>query len=203
VALLSGWQVVEELRVAMRGEHEERMMPAVAALLDRAGVRPGDLAVIMCGAGPGSFTSLRVSAAIAKGMAHGLRIPLLVASSLLLVPAGAEPSLPPGLYSAVLDAMRGEVFGLDFSVGTDGSIVPGEGTWLAPMEDVRARAAVSGRVLIGPGEPTKLEPAARGFARLWRYGLLREVDVSTWEPDYGRKAEAQVRWEAAHGRPLT
>jgi tRNA threonylcarbamoyladenosine biosynthesis protein TsaB len=157
----------------------------------------------MCGDGPGSFTSLRVSAAIAKGLAHGLGRPLVVASSLLLVPAGAEPSLSPGLYSAVLDAMRGEVFGLDFSVGADGSIVPGDGTWLAPLEEVRARAAVSGRVLVGPGEQLKLEPAARGFARLGRYGLLREVDVMTWQPDYGRKAEAQVRWEAAHGRPLT
>ncbi|HWP03409.1 MAG TPA: tRNA (adenosine(37)-N6)-threonylcarbamoyltransferase complex dimerization subunit type 1 TsaB [Gemmatimonadaceae bacterium] len=203
VALLSGWQVMEEVRVPIRGQHEERMTPAIAALLDRAGVRPGDLAVIMCGAGPGSFTSLRVSAAIAKGLAHGLRIPLLVASSLLLVPAGAEPSLPPGLYSAVVDAMRGEVFGLDFSVRADGSIVPGEGTWLAPIEDVRARTAVSGRVLVGPSELMKLEPAARGFARLWRYGLLRKVEVGAWEPDYGRKAEAQVRWEAAHGRPLT
>ena len=26
--------------------------------------------------------------------------------------------------------------------------------------------------------------------------------MTTWEPDYGRKAEAQVRWEAAHGREL-
>jgi tRNA threonylcarbamoyladenosine biosynthesis protein TsaB len=29
------------------------------------------------------------------------------------------------------------------------------------------------------------------------------VNLASWEPDYGRLAEAQVRWEAAHGRPLT
>jgi tRNA threonylcarbamoyladenosine biosynthesis protein TsaB len=28
------------------------------------------------------------------------------------------------------------------------------------------------------------------------------VDLASWEPSYGRLAEAQVRWEAAHGRPL-
>jgi len=28
------------------------------------------------------------------------------------------------------------------------------------------------------------------------------IAIETWEPDYGRLAEAQVRWEAAHGRPL-
>jgi tRNA threonylcarbamoyladenosine biosynthesis protein TsaB len=27
-------------------------------------------------------------------------------------------------------------------------------------------------------------------------------DLNTWEPAYGRLAEAQVKWEAAHGRPL-
>jgi tRNA threonylcarbamoyladenosine biosynthesis protein TsaB len=28
------------------------------------------------------------------------------------------------------------------------------------------------------------------------------VDLASWEPDYGRLAEAQVRWEAEHGRAL-
>jgi tRNA threonylcarbamoyladenosine biosynthesis protein TsaB len=28
------------------------------------------------------------------------------------------------------------------------------------------------------------------------------VDLERWEPSYGRLAEAQVKWEAAHGRPL-
>ncbi|MDF1506325.1 hypothetical protein, partial [Roseisolibacter sp. H3M3-2] len=31
---------------------------------------------------------------------------------------------------------------------------------------------------------------------------LAPVDLALWEPDYGRKAEAQVRWEAEHGRAL-
>ena len=28
------------------------------------------------------------------------------------------------------------------------------------------------------------------------------ADLAAWEPAYGRLAEAQVKWEAAHGRPL-
>ena len=28
------------------------------------------------------------------------------------------------------------------------------------------------------------------------------VDLASWEPAYGRLAEAQVRWESTHGRPL-
>jgi hypothetical protein len=34
-------------------------------------------------------------------------------------------------------------------------------------------------------------------------GGAREVpDPSEWEPFYGRPAEAQAKWEIAHGRPL-
>jgi tRNA threonylcarbamoyladenosine biosynthesis protein TsaB len=29
------------------------------------------------------------------------------------------------------------------------------------------------------------------------------ADLAGWEPAYGRLAEAQVKWEAAHGRPLS
>jgi tRNA threonylcarbamoyladenosine biosynthesis protein TsaB len=28
------------------------------------------------------------------------------------------------------------------------------------------------------------------------------VDLATWEPAYGRLAEAQVKWEREHGRAL-
>jgi tRNA threonylcarbamoyladenosine biosynthesis protein TsaB len=31
---------------------------------------------------------------------------------------------------------------------------------------------------------------------------VHPVALDTWEPAYGRLAEAQVKWEAAHGRPL-
>jgi tRNA threonylcarbamoyladenosine biosynthesis protein TsaB len=47
-------------------------------------------------------------------------------------------------------------------------------------------------------------PRARAAARL--AGLIDATpaaDLASWEPAYGRLAEAQVKWEAAHGRPLT
>jgi hypothetical protein len=33
-------------------------------------------------------------------------------------------------------------------------------------------------------------------------GASRVEAVTTWEPEYGRPAEAQARWEMTHGRPL-
>jgi hypothetical protein len=57
--------------------------------------------------------------------------------------------------------------------------------------------------VIGPGQRWEATPHARGVAPI--LGSIIEsgpVDLASWEPDYGRLAEAQVRWEAAHGRPL-
>jgi hypothetical protein len=36
----------------------------------------------------------------------------------------------------------------------------------------------------------------------WEGGLEPVGEAALAEPDYGRPAEAQARWEAAHGRPL-
>jgi tRNA threonylcarbamoyladenosine biosynthesis protein TsaB len=204
VALLRGDAVIAEREAAMRGRDEERLMPAVAALLAEAGVTPGSLARVVCGAGPGSFTSLRIAASIAKGIASAHDLPLGAVSSLLLIVAGARPALPAGSYLAVLDAMRGERFVAEVSVGTDGGVGLVSRRLLVGAADVEAEAASRGARLIGPGQPLDVAPHARGVARLASAPeAVADVDLATWEPDYGRVAEAQAKWEAAHGRPLS
>lgn len=201
-ALIRGDTVVTQRVTAMRGEREERLMPAVADLFAEAAVGPGELNGVACGGGPGSFTSLRIAASIAKGIAAARNLPLFVASSPLLVVAGAEPALPAGRYVVLLDAMRGDVFGLSVRVDASGNLHPGGGPWLATREEGLARAAREEATVVGPAEGRSLAPHARGFTRLLASGLATRVDVARWEPDYGRKAEAQVRWEQAHGRAL-
>ena len=81
-------------------------MPMLADCLASAGVGVTEVSRIVCGSGPGSFTSLRVAASIAKGIAAGVGCPLFSVSSLLLIPAAAE--LAAGRYISALPAMRGE-----------------------------------------------------------------------------------------------
>lgn len=202
VAVLLDGQVRAERTVAMRGVHEERLMPAVADALREAGAGVHELEQVACGAGPGSFTSLRIAASIAKGIAVARRIPLVVASSPLLIVAGAAPPLEEGRYLALLDAMRGDVYGLDVVVDAPGRLAPLGEPWLLARGDAESRAAAAGARLVGPAETRARAPHARGFAMLLSAGLVREVDIASWEPDYGRKAEAQVRWEQTHGREL-
>lgn len=205
VAVLDGARVLATQSAAMRGATEERLMPAVAAALAAAGVPARDLTRIVCGAGPGSFTSLRIAGAIAKGLAlaAGGATPLYAVPTALLVAAGAEPALAAGAYLVTLDAMRGDRFAALVQVGPDGAPTRLEGQRLAPAALLHAEAQAHGWTVIGPDEARTLWPEAAGVARLGAW-LARAAPVALqdWEPDYGRLAEAQVKWEATHGRPL-
>lgn len=199
VAVLRDGVVVAVREAHMRGEHEERLMPAVLAALADAGAVPRDVARVVCGSGPGAFTSLRIAAGIAKGVAQGAGVPLFAVSSLALVVAGAQPAVSPGRYIAALDAMRNERYAQPVTVLEDGAVRCDGVQSLATVEQL----AAAGAPVLGPLEPIPVLPHARGVGVLLPACLdAGPVDLDTWEPSYGRLAEAQVKWEAAHGRPL-
>jgi len=203
VAVIRDGAIVAERETAMRGEREERLMPAAADALREANVAPRKIERIVCGAGPGSFTSLRIAGAIAKGLALTASAPLHPVSSLLLVVAGTSPALAPGRYAVATDAMRGDVFAAVFTV-TDATIVEDAATTIVPRADLTAFARHHAAHLVGPDESVVARPHARGAAVLGtRVPWPPAANLATWEPTYGRLAEAQVRWEAAHGRALT
>lgn len=80
--------------------HGETLLPSIERFLGEQNIRRSRLTGIVVGTGPGAFTGLRVGIATAKGIAHGLGIPivgvstaeaLLAASgdrAVLLLPAG-------------------------------------------------------------------------------------------------------------------
>jgi tRNA threonylcarbamoyladenosine biosynthesis protein TsaB len=204
VALLDDGRVVAEQAAAMKGRESEQLMPAVAAVLRHAKLDLGAVNRIVCGAGPGSFTSLRIAGGIAKGLASGLCLPLFAAPSLALVVAGADPR--PGRYLGAIDALRGEFYVGLYEVDDDGCIAEVEPARIVAATDV---AVVAGEYRAPVVSPTNFDggirsrPRANGVARLEEFFAARgPVGVRAWEPAYGRLAEAQVKWESAHGRPL-
>lgn len=202
VALIDGDALLREQTVAMRDPHHERLMPAIAGVLGEVPVR--DLSRIVCGAGPGSFTSLRIAASIAKGLAVAADKPLFAVSSLVLSIAGSQLASSDGRWLALLDAMRGESFAQLIDVRAQGDISEASEVRVLREEEIAAFARTSGARIAGPGREVDVAPHARGVARLGSHPALRTpVDLTSWEPDYGRLAEAQVRWEAAHGRSLS
>ena len=209
VAVIRGSAVVAERTLSgddgglPRSGRGEMLMPAVAECLNEAGVTGKDVSRVVCGAGPGSFTSLRVAGSIAKGLASGYGVELFAVSSLMLTVA-ARVDLAPGRYLSLLDAMRGEFFAQRVEVVENGGVRPVGAAGIVPAADVQSvMEAESDIHLIGPSQPIAALPHARGVAWLLDDILAAgPVDIASWEPDYGRLAEAQVRWEAEHGRPL-
>lgn len=204
VALLRGLELIAAREVRMRAADEESLMPAVVACCEEGGVAPRDVARVVCGEGPGSFTGLRIGASIAKGIATGAGCPLFAVSSLLLTVAGAAPVLPRGRYVSVLDAHRSELFALLVEITPDGRQRPEGRPEIRAAGEIDAFAAARGARVIGPGQEMDAWPRAAGVAALLP-GIVAAgpVDLVAWEPVYGRAPEAQVRWEKAHGRALS
>jgi len=68
VALLAGARCVERIEAVGNG-HSERILPMVDEVMNEAGVPLAEVDVIAFGAGPGSFTGLRIACGIAQGLA--------------------------------------------------------------------------------------------------------------------------------------
>ena len=205
VALIRDREVIVERQLGNvpkpgRAGREEHFMPMVADCLRDGKVSAADLARIVCGEGPGSFTSLRIAASIAKGLSAGAEVPLYAVSSLLLIVAGNE--CYDGRWLAALPAMRGEIFVAMYGVAGNTIEEIGEPRIIGDAEVVD-ESARSGAGIAGAGAEGGGNPHARGVARVIDQVIAAgECDINTWEPVYGRLAEAQVKWEAAHGRRL-
>lgn len=200
-------EVLVESRIEAEREQAARLIPHIQGLLDDRGLVPADLGGLVVGAGPGSFTGIRVGVGTAKGMAWALGAPLWAFSSL----AGAaavveqEPMRPRAvLFDARADRLYAAAYRqtdrrfetllepcattlhevLDRELVPPGSFLLGDGA-------LRHRD-----LLEASGHPILDPPWGGGSAR----GLLRllSLDPSAaplenpgqWEPDYLRETGA-------------
>lgn len=76
--------------------HGETLLPSIGRFLGEQNILRSRLVGIVVGTGPGAFTGLRVGMATAKGLAHGLRIPLVGVSTgeALLAASDGDGSIP-------------------------------------------------------------------------------------------------------------
>jgi tRNA threonylcarbamoyl adenosine modification protein YeaZ len=195
--------------------HGETLLPSIARFLGEQNLRRSRLVGIVVGTGPGAFTGLRVGIATAKGLAHGLGLPIAGVSTgeALLAGAGAATSggpgepgadpaerlvllLPAGPNDRVL-VRRGETPRL-LPGGTDPQLA---GEWLVAV-DLEGRAPADA---VARGEA-----ARRGLgAALIRMGAERlrtssGDDLATLVPEYvtlprGVATQAgEVTWSRDH-----
>lgn len=109
------FEVLGELDFVSPRAANSKLLPSVRSLLRTLSLAPADLDGVVVGRGPGSFTGVRIGVASAKGLAHGLGVPLWGVGT---PDAIAERfSAHEGLVGVVIDAMRQEVYPTLFRCG--------------------------------------------------------------------------------------
>jgi tRNA threonylcarbamoyladenosine biosynthesis protein TsaB len=152
----------EPARLAAGPAHARELMPAIAEVMERAGVGFGELEAIAVGVGPGTFTGLRIGIATARALAGASGLQLRPVSSLAALAEGidAELRLP------LIDARRGELFAALHSRG---------GVVWEPF--VAAPEAVAERVRgAGLGGGSRLRAAGDGSLRF--RGVLEPAGIA-------------------------
>ena len=95
------------LREALAGQgHSGILLSMVEELLASCGLAPSGLGGIAFGAGPGSFTGLRIACGVAQGLAAGLDIPVIGVSTLLAMAQSCDADR----VVSCLDARMGEIY---------------------------------------------------------------------------------------------
>jgi len=200
-------------------KHAALLLPLIAEVLEELGLRLEAVEALAVADGPGSFTGLRVGAAVAKALARTQpRLAVWTASTLLVRAAGAAP-LHGARVLVVTPALRGELYAACYRMQLPAAVETLTAPALATPESLHRETPD----LLVADAPDKLVdrladqfavPLIRGSAsRPTATALLtllgveggarRVTELDIWEPGYGRPAEAQARWEALHGRPLS
>lgn len=198
--------------------HAARLFPLIDEVLGELDLSLDQVEALALADGPGSFTGLRVGAAAAKALARSCpNLSIWTVSTLLIRAAGVQP--PRGARVLVVTgALRGELYAASYQLDLPNTVT----TLLEPhLTSPEALHRETPDLLVADA-PDKLVdrladqfavppvrgPAARPSASVLSglvgvVGAAERIElVDEWEPFYGRPAEAQSRWEIAHGRPL-
>lgn len=209
VAVVDGERTLAAARGA--GTRTSDVLVTLDDVCTRAGVAPLALDAVAVGAGPGSFTSLRIGMATAKGIAFAAGKPLWAVSSLAALAYDALAGLghpADARVVAVLDARRGEVYAGCYAsdaarkvalVGEERVLAPGEvAAWAAALVGDGARYAGDAidaypDALAGLAWLPERTPSGVAVALLAEHGA--HVDVLTdGAPTYIRPSEAEVMY---------
>jgi tRNA threonylcarbamoyladenosine biosynthesis protein TsaB len=207
VAVGNGQTVLAEALLGVHARHSEALLPAIDFVLSNAQIQKQELTRIIVGAGPGSFTGLRISAATAKALAAALQLPLFAYSGLLALAAGT--GISDRAVCALFDAKRGEVYAGCYKFPDYERVETLMEPAPRPIDDVIALVDVGATVFVGDGAHKNAEKVAaanglvapgylsapRASALLWLSDVApnagRIDDVPGWEPMYLRDSGAE------------
>ena len=119
--------LVREVLAGQR--HSELILPLLQEMLEEAGLTLAQLDGIAFGAGPGSFTGLRIACGVAQGLSFGANLPVV---GICTLEALAQQTGDNSVI-AVLDARMGEIYHAAYTKSADGWQVVSEPSLCPPQ----------------------------------------------------------------------
>lgn len=115
-ALCDGEKLLAEYTLNNGNTHSETLLPMVKDILDAFGMKPHDVELFACSAGPGSFTGVRIGAATIKGLAFGTERPVCGVSTLhaLAMNLNFDDGEDEKYIIPCMDARRGQLYTATF-----------------------------------------------------------------------------------------
>lgn len=113
--------VIAEHMVTPKGNTFRGFMPVLDFLLRCSGLESGDISGVIVATGPGSFTGLRVGLSSVKGIAYGLKVPVIGVSSIEAL--AYQLRCTEFRICAMISSRRNEVFYAFFNRGSDSNLV--------------------------------------------------------------------------------
>jgi tRNA threonylcarbamoyl adenosine modification protein YeaZ len=182
----------------------ERLAPLVQGLLEQGGWEAESLAAIAVGRGPGSFTGLRSSMALAQGLALGSPARLIGVDTLSLwAEAGGA-----GAAAVALDGRRGQAYfarfqkkGPEWLALEEPALLDQAEAWrrlgsFPLLTDLESAALPAGVSLLKRPQAAELAQAAGRLG--WQSWSGHSGAPLQWEPLYLRRAEVEILWEKLH-----
>lgn len=108
VALVDDDVLICEYTLNYKLTHSQTLMPMIEEVCKRCELELDSIDAVAVASGPGSFTGLRIGAATAKGLAHGLNKPIIPVSTLDAL--AYNVMYTDKLICPIMDARRNQVY---------------------------------------------------------------------------------------------
>lgn len=212
LALLNEDEVCAEFYLKLGRHHTEILLPALDKLFLLTGHEPGEVDLLACTVGPGSFTGLRIGVSTVKGLALAMARPVVGVSTLEALAFNALPFR--GLICSMLDARRNQVYASLYRMGPAGlpeATIPERlvdvGHFLCSLDQEEVvflgDGAIRHEKLIGEvlkeravfcgSSQQRLLASSVGLIGLHRYRNGEVLDTQTFAPSYLRLSEPETR----------
>jgi tRNA threonylcarbamoyladenosine biosynthesis protein TsaB len=191
---------VIEIVPLIGGTFSAQLIPQIAELLSSNGFTKNGIGAFAVGAGPGSFTGLRIGLAAVKALAEVLVKPIAAVS---LLEARVVASAAQGKVMSVLDAGRGDIYIGEYEIPADAGWVPRErmlgrsefvaqakGWTVVTPDSALAEAARAAGLTVSILAPISAADVARlGWSKIQRG---QTVTPEQLEANYIRRTDAEM-----------